>query len=131
MIGEFFYQADQVSDHPEALHDLRIEGKRLRYAMELTSLAFPPSFKEKLYPNLEKVQEKLGEINDHAVAQIKLKAWADQTPDIHVADCLNDLIQQHQASYAETTQQFLEWWSAKTVRGLKQQFQSYLDSDNG
>ncbi|PHS04172.1 MAG: hypothetical protein COA78_16920 [Blastopirellula sp.] len=127
VIGEFFYQADQVFDHPEALHELRIEGKRLRYAMELTSAAFAPSFKEKLYPNLEKIQTKLGEINDHAVAQIKLKSWADQTADLHVADCLGDIIQQHHASYAESTQQFLEWWSAKTVKGLKQQFQGYLE----
>ena len=52
----------------EALHQLRIEGKSVRYAMELLSPAFEGSFRKDLYPVFASVQERLGAINDHASA---------------------------------------------------------------
>jgi len=50
------------------LHQARIEGKRLRYAIEVFAACFPPPFRERLYPMVEEMQEILGDANDSHVA---------------------------------------------------------------
>src|SRR5207244_2148550 len=52
------------------LHQVRIQGKRLRYAMEVFADCFAADFKEELYPQIEEMQEILGSANDsHVGAQ--------------------------------------------------------------
>ena len=58
----------------EQLHQVRIHGKRLRYAMEVFGGCFPASFRDELYPQVEAVQELLGELNDHRVAVSRLES---------------------------------------------------------
>src|SRR5262249_58565122 len=50
------------------LHQVRIVGKRLRYAMEVFADCFAPPFREELYPAVEEMQEILGDANDSHVA---------------------------------------------------------------
>ncbi len=57
---------------PAALHQLRILGKRTRYALEIFADCFPPEFKETVYPAVERVQELLGEIQDATVGRNRL-----------------------------------------------------------
>jgi CHAD domain-containing protein len=52
---------------PSALHRLRIQGKRLRYALEIFAACFPPQFKVVLYAAVEQLQEILGSIQDSSV----------------------------------------------------------------
>jgi CHAD domain-containing protein len=57
---------------PTALHQLRILGKRTRYALEIFADCFPPEFKDTVYPAIEKVQELLGDIQDAVVGRDRL-----------------------------------------------------------
>src|SRR5262249_28383710 len=41
----------------EHLHQVRITGKRLRYAMEVFSACFSTELREKVYPRIEEMQE--------------------------------------------------------------------------
>lgn len=50
------------------LHQVRIAGKRLRYAMEIFADCFEPAFRDVLYPAVEEMQEILGYFNDSRVA---------------------------------------------------------------
>lgn len=63
----------------EHLHRLRIEGKRLRYAMEVFADCFPSAFREVLYPQIEELQEHLGNINDAHVALTLLSSMQSHT----------------------------------------------------
>jgi CHAD domain-containing protein len=63
---------------PAALHQLRILGKRARYALELFADCFPPAFKESLYPAIEQVQEILGDVQDAAVGSNRLATLRDR-----------------------------------------------------
>jgi CHAD domain-containing protein len=63
--------ADPVQ--PAELHQLRIQGKRLRYALEIFIPCFPEWFREHLYPALEQLQELLGTIQDATVGTERLK----------------------------------------------------------
>jgi CHAD domain-containing protein len=55
--------AGDLSEY-ERLHQVRILGKRLRYAMELFEACYAPAFREQLYPHVEEMQEMLGLAND-------------------------------------------------------------------
>lgn len=56
--------AQPAGQQPEQLHQMRIAGKRLRYAMEVFGDCFPPDFRQVFYPQVEGLQEILGEVND-------------------------------------------------------------------
>ncbi|HJT76153.1 MAG TPA: CHAD domain-containing protein, partial [Gemmataceae bacterium] len=65
--------AQDLGDY-DNLHQVRIAGKRLRYAMEVFASCFAPAFKEELYPAVEEMQEILGNANDSHVAAGRLEA---------------------------------------------------------
>ena len=57
---------------PEALHQLRITGKRVRYAMEIFAGCYAAPFRDRLYPAVAKVQDYLGTVQDSHVAESRL-----------------------------------------------------------
>lgn len=64
-----YYSYEPVVPHPElseALHDLRIAAKRLRYSLELFRGAFGKAG-EKQIERVKAVQETLGDLHDHDV----------------------------------------------------------------
>ena len=56
----------------EELHALRIQGKQLRYAMELFADCYAPPFCDALYPAVEALQGHLGDIQDGEVGLARL-----------------------------------------------------------
>ncbi|QEL16798.1 CHAD domain-containing protein [Limnoglobus roseus] len=77
--GERYFAAIPTRPGDDAaLHPLRVRGKRLRYEMEVLAGAFPESFRTALYPTLERLQDRLGEINDRATAAARLRAKFDE-----------------------------------------------------
>jgi CHAD domain-containing protein len=99
------------------LHQVRIAGKRLRYAMEVFADCFGPPFRDQLYPAVEEMQEILGRANDSHVAAQKLKqlreplrragsdVWRRLKPGIE------GLLRAHQRRLPKERQRFLAWWS--------------------
>jgi CHAD domain-containing protein len=98
------------------LHQVRIAGKHLRYAMELFAACFDASFKEKLYPQVEEMQEILGRANDSHVAVQRLEAiraqgqkafgavWKTLRPGVTA------LLQFHRRQLPRERRAFLAWW---------------------
>lgn len=52
---------------PEALHELRLAGKRLRYAAEFFADLFDPPAAARFIRRLTRLQDRLGEINDDSI----------------------------------------------------------------
>ncbi len=92
------------------LHRFRIRGKRLRYAMELLAPAFPPAFREELYPRVVELQDQLGEINDHAVELRRIRAWIDDDRSGAKAEYLRDLSRVERRKLAEALDAFRRRW---------------------
>src|SRR5262249_24525489 len=100
----------------EALHPVRIAGKRLRYATEVFESCLPSSFRERDYPRIEQLQEILGLVNDSHVAGIWLEnlrdrlkprdreAWRRWRPGIEA------MIRFHARRVAEQRREFTRWW---------------------
>src|SRR5262245_15107878 len=53
LLTAFFLAGEQDLESTPALHEFRIAGKRLRYAMEVFASAFGPAFRKELYPIVE------------------------------------------------------------------------------
>lgn len=62
----------------EEIHDLRIEGKKLRYLLEIFNVLYPPEPHEWLLGHLRKVQGRLGDYNDLQVQQTHLQRFAER-----------------------------------------------------
>lgn len=63
-------------DAPAPLHQLRIACKHLRYAVEVFMPVLPAAFREDFYPQLENIQELLGEFHDAAEATMAFQRLA-------------------------------------------------------
>jgi CHAD domain-containing protein len=119
--------ADRVRELDEAaardlgdydnLHQVRIAGKRLRYALEVFADCFGPGFRDGLYAEVEEMQEILGRANDSHVAAARLTALRGQlrqaVPDEwgRLGPGLEKLLAEHERRLPEERQRFLDWWS--------------------
>jgi len=104
-----------LNDYPH-LHQVRIAGKRLRYAMEIFADCFPSSFKEELYPQIEAMQEILGRANDSHVGLERLAGlrgwlrqhWAEDWKRLQPG--IEGLLRYHQRRLPQERRRFLQWW---------------------
>ena len=98
----------------EELHQLRIAGKRLRYSLEIFH-GLCPELLDEVYPLVEELQSRLGEINDHATAQALYQSWlADIPAEALASDVAARVIHEHK-SLKRLTAQFTRWWNAKRI----------------
>ena len=120
-VEEFFFAGEADLGDTEALHELRICGKRLRYAMELLADAFDSSFRKELYPTFTDVQERLGAINDHATARLLISQWMDQFPNGY-QNGLRELRGMREQDMLTCCQQFRDWWTPNRSNDLRIKF---------
>jgi CHAD domain-containing protein len=98
------------------LHQVRIAGKRLRYAMEVFAGCFTPPFRDVLYPAIEEMQEILGAANDSHVATGHLEALRDRLqamlPDEwkRLQPGIDGLLRYHRERLPRERDRFRAWW---------------------
>jgi len=126
MVRRFFKAAPADGLGVAALHKLRIRGKELRYAMELLTGAFPLDFREKLYPVIETLQDKLGEINDRETAQVRLRQRIDAADDKADVDYLRKLRAEERSRLKEARREFLDWCTPQFRQDLRAGFDALL-----
>jgi CHAD domain-containing protein len=112
----------------ESLHQFRIAGKRLRYAMELFATAFAPEFRRQLYPETEQLQGLLGAVNDHAVACARLEAWIAENQDEELNVALRKLAAAERAALKRSRARFLEFWTPDRAASIREQFAHHLSA---
>ena len=120
--------AHKLDDYEE-LHQVRILGKQLRYAMEVFASCFDHAFRDEVYPAIESMQEILGRANDSYVAVRRLgeiRTRLDRTLSSHAADFrkgIETLVKYHQRRLSDQRRRFLKWRSewrkAETERRLE------------
>lgn len=110
------------------LHQLRIAGKRLRYSIELFHGAFPPEMRGEVYPMIEKLQDRLGRLNDHATAQAMFQRWlADLPPGERAAHLAGEIVKENAAAQ-QVRCDFLDWWTTQRVATLESRLSALLHS---
>lgn len=114
------------------LHQVRILGKQLRYAMEIFAGCFRDTFRDELYPRVEEMQEILGALNDSRVAlenlallRARLKAidpgqWRQARGEIDY------WARYHQRQLRRQTQLFLAWLERWKLSATEDEFRTLL-----
>ncbi|MGE5192531.1 MAG: CHAD domain-containing protein, partial [Deltaproteobacteria bacterium] len=125
-VERFFEAAPVDADDVEALHQFRILGKQLRYAMELLAGAFSREFCDRLYPAVETLQDKLGEINDLVTAQARFDRQLKQTDDPAHQEELRKLMSDDQRRLCEARREFLKWCTPQSLEDLWSGFDRIL-----
>lgn len=124
-VDEFFTAAEGTLSDVESLHGFRIAGKRLRYALEIFSGAFDAGLREDVYPVVEQLQEKLGQINDHATAQRQFEEWLE-TAGQEEESALRKLIKAEKSALRRDRRAFFAWWNAERSQALARRFDQLL-----
>ncbi len=97
------------------IHPLRIEGKKVRYALEIGLPSLPKLAGKQLYSSLEQLQQQLGEIcDDEALAAQYRKLAQDLKPKprTKLVEAAESHHQQGQAGFVK----FCRWWQAAAGR---------------
>jgi CHAD domain-containing protein len=126
VVEQFFAAVPADRADEAALHRFRIRGKELRYAMELLAGAFPEPFRTELYPAVEAVQDRLGEINDLATATARLRQEIEAAGNSPDAASWRRLLPNEQAQLDRARQQFWQWCTAPKLRELRDGFEAML-----
>ena len=108
--------AESDLDEYDHLHQVRILGKRLRYAMEVFASCFESSFKDHFYPMVEEMQEILCHANDSHVASQRLTHLRCLLRTAHPAEWkrfksgIESLLRYHQRRLPQQRRLFGKWW---------------------
>ena len=120
------------NDQPtvDQLHQLRIAGKRLRYSIEMFHGVFAPELRQEIYPVVEALQERLGQMNDHATAQAMYQRWlVELPPGRRAADLALRIVAEYEFT-VEVRREFLDWWMPQRSAALKAQLDRLLRPTN-
>jgi CHAD domain-containing protein len=115
----FFDALPGESSDTTALHEFRIRGKELRYTIELVVAAFGPDLRDEQYPVVEKLQERLGDVQDHVTAIAKLCEWANDGGSSELQAALRDLAEDERESLIDAVSDFQNWWNQERVEALR------------
>jgi CHAD domain-containing protein len=114
------------------LHQVRIVGKRLRYAMEVFADCFAPAFRDKLYPAVEEMQEILGRANDSHVASTRLTLLRSQLRKVFPEEWkrlkagIEGLLRYHRRRLPVERRRFFKWWRRWRESGGEAAFAALL-----
>lgn len=135
LIRELDDSAKSDLDDYEDLHQVRIAGKRLRYAMEVFASCFAAPFKERLYPAVEAMQDILGQANDSHVADLRLQALRAQIKAFQASQwpryrpALDGLLRYHRRRLPKRRQEFIVWWREWEEARVEQAFADLLHEE--
>jgi CHAD domain-containing protein len=129
-VERFFAATSADLSNLESLHEMRIQGKRLRYTIEVVASCFDKRLGEEIYPCVEEVQERLGAVNDHGAAQQMFAGWLGEVQDETLAEIFGELAKIEGERAEAARQEFLQWWNVGRARSLQELFAELLDGDS-
>ena len=122
----FLKQLRPAKPLPSRIHPLRIEGKRVRYALEIGLPSLPKRTGKELYASLENLQEQLGAICDDQALAEQYRELAAALQGKQQAQ-LRKEAGRHDSQAQSGVRKFLSWWRAAGGRKkLQQQFAAIL-----
>jgi CHAD domain-containing protein len=126
-VQEFFAAVPADPTDAAALHRFRIRGKHLRYVIELLAAAFPDRLRTNLYPVIEQMQDQLGDINDLATAEARLREKIERASKPAEASDWHRLLAAEQAQLEQARQQFWDWCTPGMLQELRGGFEALLN----
>lgn len=126
LVARFFAKADRRLRSADEIHRLRIEGKKLRYALEIFASVFPARERVRCEDALERLQETLGDFTDHAAAADRFRRWA-RCDGIGMQHRTLAALHDVEAARANKARKaFVKWWSPARRRWLRRALERTL-----
>jgi CHAD domain-containing protein len=125
-VKAFFDAAPADPGNEPALHQFRIRGKKLRYVMEALQGAFPEEFRTRLYASIQNLQDRLGEINDLAMARARLEDNIRKARKPSKADMWRRLLAEEEAQALQARRAFWQWCTPAMLQDLSQKFDRFI-----
>jgi len=125
-VERFFAAVPTDPTDAAALHRFRIRGKQLRYVIELLAAAFPDRLRTKLYLVIEAMQDCLGEINDLATAQARLRERIDRANQPEEASDWRRLLAAERTQFEQAREKFWVWCTPRMLEELRAGFEDLL-----
>ena len=127
LVDAFFVAGAADLTNPQQLHQMRIAGKKLRYAIELLASAFDGRLRDDLYPQFTQIQEDLGQINDHVVAKNLFDGWLVQSDQPATDEELARLIMREQLALQAAMDGFHKDWTTQVAQQMHGKFRALLE----
>jgi len=125
-VVERFLQGVPKGEHTlKGMHEFRIRGKELRYAMELLAPAYPTEFREQLYPRLGELQEVLGKVNDHCTAAARFARYVKDASHKSEKKFFRRLMLQEEQFATAAQQAFSQWWTPEFHQEIESQLHDF------
>lgn len=129
-VRRFFARADRDIRRGAELHRLRIDGKRLRYTLEIFATLLAPAHRRRCEKTLEALQEGLGRYTDHESVAERLRRWSDR-PVVEADRRLLDAMGRAEHDAADRARRkFVKWWTPSRRRDLRRCFRRALDRES-
>ena len=126
IVGHFFAAADRRMQTAEELHAFRIEGKKIRYILEIFATVFPERVRSRCHAALEELQETLGDFTDHAAAADRFHRWSREDAAAAHRDVLERLRRHEQRLANRARKDFSKWWDGDRRLSLRRTFDRTL-----
>jgi len=115
---DFFRHASRDPSNFKNLHQMRIAGKRLRYALELAVAVIPARIHRQLYVALNKLQDRAGEVCDQRAFLDSVEGWLANAQKKKPRHRLATLKSRERRRYEAGHKTFLRWWSESRRRKI-------------
>jgi CHAD domain-containing protein len=122
LADSFFRLGETDLSRDLKLHEFRLAGKRLRYAVELAASAMPGESHSLLYEDLSDLQKRLGEICDKLAAVEQFEAWIAAEKEIGRRRLLRTLLDEEQTQFERARSKFLRWWTPSRRAKLRRRW---------
>lgn len=124
----FFRLAEQKATDDEALHQLRIAGKRLRYALELVAPALSRTAVTKLLAALHALQDRLGRLCDQRAAVTQLTELERSASGSTETRAFAAERKAHQQRLAAERRAWTRWWTRQRQQRFEQLWRQVRDA---
>ncbi len=118
----------------EALHQVRILGKQLRYAMEAFECCFAADFRRRFYPAVVEMQDILGLANDsytscERLARLRSRLMSTQPKQWpHYREGIESLLRFHERRLPTQRKKFEAWWRNWLKSGAESVFADLIQA---
>ncbi len=122
----FFDAEAHGKDAYSTLHAFRIRAKELRYTLEIVAPVWDDTVRREIYPIVEDLQERLGEIVDSHVAMDLYKQWNRKAHCDGSRCALRSLIAHQRTQLAEQRAAFDSHWTQERSAMLRAQLDALV-----
>ncbi|MFM7206246.1 MAG: CHAD domain-containing protein [Planctomycetaceae bacterium] len=126
---DFLKRADRTLRDGRHVHRVRIEGKRLRYAVEVCIAVGGRKAVESCDRPLRSLQKRLGDYTDHAAAARRLREWANDGRTRRARHDLRTARREEVRHTREGLRRCIRWWNATGRRKVSDRVTGLVRKD--